>query len=466
MEEQTILSNLLYNEKYTRDILHHLKAEYFADAHERNVFNHIVKFVEKYNTPPTKEALYIELSNDKTLNESQFESAKAIVSRLEHGEPVSEKWLWDQTESFCQNKAIYNAIHKVIGIYDRRQSEAVGKIPELLQNAISVCFDSSVGHDFVDDSDRRYDSYSKVEKRISTGLHYIDKITRGGFPRKTFNVLIGPTGAGKTLCMCSIAANMLMLGYNVLYITLEMAEDQIGKRIDQNLLDMTEDDLIFLGKTKYTQKMEKLKSTMTGRLKIKEYPTSSAHVGHFRHLLSDLKLKQKFIPDVIFVDYVNICSSSRMKMSGDSYGYIKAIAEELRGLCVEQDVTMITATQSNRDSIAASDFDLRNTSESIGLPMTADFMLAIIVTEELDELGQIMFKQLKNRYNDPNVNRRFVVGVDKSKMKLFDVEESAQYGLLDGPEPDKPVMDRSKFGEEDEERSNKQFGNNKFKGFR
>jgi len=464
--EHTILSNLVHNDKYTRNVLPFIKAEYFTDTTDRLVFNHITQFVEKYNALPTKEALYIELSNDKSLNEKQFESARTLISQLDPTENTSEQWLMDQSEAFCQSKAIYNAIHKVIAIYDKKLTEAAGRIPQLLQDAISVSFDSTVGHDFVNDSDQRYDSYSRVEKRISTGLHFVDLITKGGFPRKTFNVFIGPTGAGKTLCMCSVAANMLMLGYNVLYITLEMAEDQIGKRIDQNLMDMTEEDLIFLGKDKYKKKMDELKKTMTGRLKIKEYPTSSAHVGHFRHLLNDLKLKQKFIPDVIFVDYVNICASNRMKLSGDSYGYIKAIAEELRGLCVEENVCMITATQSNRDSISASDFDLRNTSESIGLPMTADFMLAIIVTEELDELNQIMFKQLKNRYSDPSKNRRFVVGVDKAKMKLYDVEQSAQEGLLDGPEADKPLMDKTRFGQEDDERSNKQFGNNKFKGFR
>lgn len=464
--EHIILSNLVHNDKYTRDVLPFIKPEYFTNDTDRLVFKHINRFVEKYNALPSKEALYIELSNDESLNEKQFESARALVAQLEHTENTDAQWLLDQSEAFCQSKAIYNAIHKAIAIYDKKIPEANGRIPQLLQDAIAVSFDTTVGHDFIDDSDSRYDSYSRVEKRIATGLHYVDLITKGGFPRKTFNVLIGPTGAGKTLCMCSIAANMLMMGYNVLYITLEMAEDQIGKRIDQNLLDMTEEDLIFLGKDKYKKKMDALKTTMTGRLKIKEYPTSSAHVGHFRHLLSDLKLKQKFIPDVIFVDYVNICASSRMKMSGDSYGYIKAIAEELRGLCVEQNVTMITATQSNRDSFSASDFDLRNTSESIGLPMTADFMLAIIVTEELDELGQIMFKQLKNRYSDPAKNRRFVVGVEKSKMKLFDVEQSAQEGLLDGPEVDRPVMDGTRFGEEDDERSNKQFGRHKFKGFR
>lgn len=459
MIDHTILQNLIYNEKYVRAILHYLKPEHFSDNTDRIVFKHIQKFVEKYNSPPTKEALYIELSNDDSLNENVFTGAKAVVANLSSPEEVNEKWLLDQTEQFIRDREVYNAIHKAIKIYDNKIDEGIGKIPQLLEQAISVSFDNHVGHDFIDDALTRFEQYGKKDARIDFNLHYFNMITRGGLPDKTFNIIIAPTGAGKTLVMCNFAAHNLLSNKNVLYITMEMAEEAIAQRIDQNLLDLTTDQLLHLTKLEYVKKLEKLKLTTKGKLVIKEYPTGSAHSGHFRHLLNELRLKKKFIPDIIYIDYVNICASARVKMSGDSYGYVKAIAEELRGLAIEFKLPIVSATQSNRDSFSASDFDLKNTSESIGLPQTADFMIALIVTEELDELGQVMFKQLKNRYNDPNLNRRFVVGIDRAKMRLYDVEQSAQENILDGP-----VMDKGKFMEEEDER--KKFDRTKFKGFK
>lgn len=454
--DKIILSNLISNEKYTRAVLPFLKPEYFHDHSDILIFKHIKSFVDKYNTIPNKEALYIELSADKSINENIFESAKILVAKLEPDTSTNEKWLIDQTEQFCQDKAIYNAIHKAIKIYDQK-NENVGLIPQLLNDAIGISFNAAIGHDFIDDSVTRFENYHRTEKRIDFNLEYLNKITRGGFPNKTFNIIIAPTGAGKTLVMCNMAAHNLMCNRNVLYITLEMSEESIAQRIDQNLLDVTTDQLLHMSKIEYDKRMDRVRETTKGKLVIKEYPTSSAHSGHFRHLLSDMKLKKKFVPDIIYIDYVNICSSSRMKMSGDSYGYIKAIAEELRGLAVEFDVPIVSATQSNRDSFSASDFDMKNTSESIGLPMTADFMLALIVTEELDELGQVMFKQLKNRYNDPSIHKRFVVGIDRPKMRLYDVEQSAQEDIIDGP-----VMDHGKFMTEEKQRMDR----NIFKGFK
>lgn len=459
MIEKTILQHLVYNEKYVRAVLHHLSPEYFSDQNERLVFKHIEKFYKKYNSPPSQEALFIELSRDDGLNENTFNSTKAIVSGLTKPDEINEKWLLDQTEQFCKDREVYNAIHKAIKIYDNKLTDSVGKIPQLLEDAIGKSFDNHVGHDFIDDALSRFEKYNKKDSRIDFNLYYFNQITRGGLPGKTFNIIIAPTGAGKTLVMCNMAAHNLISNKNVLYITMEMAEEAIAQRIDQNLLDLTADQLLHLSKFEYEKKLEKLRLTTKGKLVIKEYPTSSAHAGHFRHLLNELKLKKKFIPDIIYIDYVNICASSRVKLSGDSYGYVKAIAEELRGLAIEFNLPIVSATQSNRDSFSASDFDLKNTSESIGLPQTADFMIALIVTEELDELGQVMFKQLKNRYNDPNLNRRFVVGIDRAKMRLYDVEQSAQENIMDGP-----VMDKSKFMEEETERV--KVDRTKFKGFR
>ncbi len=458
--DRLILSHLLYNEKYTRAVIPFLKPDYFMDPTDRLVFETISKFVQAYNAIPNKEALYVNLSNNKDLNEKQFEEAKSVVAQLEADSNATEKWLIDETEKFCQDKAIYNAIHKAIGIYNKQITEAVGRIPEILQEAIAVSFDSNIGHDFINDASARFDHYHRTDKRIDFNLHYLNVITRGGLPGKTLNCILAPTGAGKTLVMCNMAAHNLMSNKNVLYITLEMSEESIAQRIDQNLLDVTTDQLTTMTKMEYEKKLDKVKMTTKGKLIIKEYPTASAGAAHFRHELNELRIKKKFVPDIIYIDYINLCVSSRIKTGANinSYMYIKAIAEELRGLAVEFDLPIMTATQSNRDSLSASDFGLESTSESLGLPMTVDFMLALIVTEQLDELNQIMFKQLKNRYNDPSYYKRFVVGIDRPKMRLYDVEQSAQEGILDGP-----VMDQGKFMEEEEERK---IATTKFRGFK
>lgn len=465
MIERVILSNLLFNDDYNRKVIPFLKAEYFQDYSERVVFDLIDDYVKKYNSFPSVEALAIDLSNKDGLNDESFKISKEVIASLEQDSNTKLDWLLDQTEKFCQDKALYLAIMKSIKIMDEKNgSISKGSIPQVLTDALAVSFDTHIGHDFLMDADDRYEFYHRKEKRVPFDLDYFNAITNGGLPNKTLNIALAGTGVGKSLFMCHCAAANLTRGLNVLYITLEMAEERIAERIDANLLDTAVDELEMLPKQSYDAKIGKLKEKYTGKLIIKEYPTACAGSANFRHLLNELKIKKNFIPDIIYIDYLNICLSSRIKHGANvnSYTLIKAIAEELRGLAVEYNVPIISATQTTRSGYSNSDVGLEDTSESFGLPATADFMFALISSEELESLGQIMVKQLKNRYNDPGNNRRFVLGIDRSKMRLYDVEQSAQ-DITDGP-----VMDRTKFGEEDNERSKPKpkFDRSKFQGFK
>lgn len=445
MIENTILSNLISNEDYGRKTIPYLRAEYFADNEQRTIFNLIDEYVKKYNKFPNKEALSVDLHELDNLTDHQFASIQSKIDGLTATD-VNEEWLLDNTEKFCQDKAIYNAIMDSIKILDDKTGKtSKGMIPEVLTKALSVSFDTHIGHDFIDDSDSRYEFYHRTEVRIPFDLEYFNKITKGGTPKKTLNIVLAGTGVGKSLFMCHCAAANLTKGNNVLYITLEMAEEKIAERIDANLLDVTIDELGLLPKETYDKKMNRLKEKTKGKLIIKEYPTASAGSGNFRHLLNELKMKKDFVPDVIYIDYLNICASSRLRYGANvnSYTYVKAIAEELRGLAVEFNVPIWSATQTTRSGYTNSDVGLEDTSESFGLPATADFMFAIISTEELQALNQIMVKQLKNRYSDPSMNKRFVVGVDRARMKLYDVEQDAQEDIID----DVPLMDQSPFGQ-------------------
>ena len=463
--EQVIFSNLVTNEEYGRKVIPFLKEEYFSDYSEKIIFNLIDAYAKKYNSFPSKEALAIDLTNHSGVSQDAFNKCKEIISSIE---PDSTKieWLVDQTEKFCQEKAIYNALMQSIQIIDDKSGKlSKGAIPQILTDALGISFDTHIGHDFLDDADSRFEFYHTKESRIPFDLEYFNKITQGGLPKKTLNIILAGTGVGKSLAMCHFAAANMVAGLNVLYVTMEMAEERIAERIDANLLDVTLDDLKIMPKDVYDKKMERLKRKAKGKLKIKEYPTACAGSANFRHLLNELKIKQNFIPDVIYIDYLNICMSSRIRNGANvnSYTLVKAIAEELRGLAVENNVPIISATQTTRSGYSSSDVGLEDTSESFGLPATADFMFALTTSEELEELGQIMVKQLKNRYNDPSINRRFVLGVDRSKMRLFDVEQSAQEDILDGP-----VMDKTEFGQQDFERSLRKpkFDKAKFEGFK
>lgn len=436
MIEDYILSTLIQDEEFTRKTLPFLKKDYFPDEGRKVVFELIKKFVEKYNKVPNKAVLDIDLSETKGINQTTYDSAKECIDKLEIVVDVNPEWLLANTERFCQDKAIYNAIMDSIKIMEDKKDHqsSRGAIPKLLSDALAVSFDQLIGHDFIEDSEIRFDNYHKKERRIAFDLDYFNKITKGGLTKKTLNIIMGGTGVGKSLVMCHMAAGNLTAGLNVLYITMEMAEEKIAERIDANLLDVSLDDLITLTKDAYTKKMARVKSKTVGRLIIKEYPTASAGSANFRHLINELKLKRNFKPDIVYIDYLNICSSSRLKSGKDnSYTYVKAIAEELRGLGVEFDVPVVSATQTNRTGFTSSDVGLEDTSESFGLPATADFMVALIVTEELEKLNQIMVKQLKNRYSDPTKYKRFVIGVDKNKMKLYDVEYNAQSNIMDAP---------------------------------
>ena len=444
--ETTILGNLLQNEEYTRKVLPFLKTDYFTNNDEKIVYDTVSGFVTKYNTLPTKEALSIELQEVK-INEEEFKETMELLDEISNKteEYTDLSWLLDTTEKFCQDKAIYNAVVESIGILDSPKSnQDKGVIPEILSDALSVSFDPHVGHDYLDDSDDRFDFYHRGEEKIPFDLEYFNKITKGGLPQKSLNICLAGTGVGKSLFMCHVAASCLSQNQNVLYITLEMAEEKIAERIDANMLDITVDDLHVLPKDMYDRKIENLRKTTKGKLIVKEYPTASANVNHFRALLNELNLKRSFVPDIIFVDYLNICTSSRIKTGANvnSYTYIKSIAEELRGLAVENKIPIVSATQTTRSGYSNTDVGLEDTSESFGLPATADLMFAIISTEQKEELGQIMVKQLKNRYNDPTVNRKFVIGIDRAKMRLFDVDQAAQDELVDnGQEDDTPSFD-------------------------
>ena len=458
--ETTILKNLIYNEEYARKVVPFIRQDYFSDQTERNVFKEISDFTNKYKTLPTHEALVINFTESKLLTEPEVRNAVNLLNQIhDDKEPSEQQWLTEQTERFCQDKAIYNAIMESVGILDDKQSKkSKGEIPKLLSDALGVSFDSNVGHDYIQDSDERYDFYHRVESRVKFDLDIFNKITKGGLPVKTLNIALAGTGVGKSLFMCHCAAACISQGLNVLYITLEMAEERIAERIDANQLNLTMDELRVISKTDYERKFSVLKNKTQGKLIIKEYPTACASVLHFRALLNELALKKTFKPDIIFIDYLNICASARIKPGGNvnSYTYIKSIAEELRGLAVEHNLPIVSATQTTRSGFSNSDVGLEDTSESFGLPATADFMFALISNEELESLNQMLVKQLKNRYGDPNLYKRFVIGVDRSKMRLYDAEPSAQQGISDSGQvqniPDVPL---NTFGNRERRFNNK-----------
>ena len=441
--EQTILRNILTDEEYMRKVLPFIKPDYFQGVY-RSLFKEAGKYVAKYNKLPTSETLQIELQ-ESNLQGEVYTMAMDVIPSLFTKEPIDETWLLDSTEKWCQDRALYNAVMESITIIDgKHESLTKNALPDILSKALGVSFDKNVGHDYVENAEQRYEFYHTEEDRIPFDLELFNTITKGGVPRKTLNIALAGTGVGKSLYMCHVAASALAEGRNVLYITMEMAEERIAERIDANLLNVPIDQLDKMSKDMFTTKVANLARKTNGKLIIKEYPTGSAHTGHFRALLNELKLKKQFEPDIIFVDYLNICASSRMKGMGgaiNSYNYIKAIAEELRGLAVEFDVPLFSATQTTRSGYSNSDVGLEDTSESFGLPATADLMFALISTEELEQMGQMMVKQLKNRYNDPTYHKRFVIGVDRSKMRLFDVEENEQT-LTD----DTPVFDKTDTG--------------------
>lgn len=444
MIETVILANLTYNEEYARKVLPFLRPDYFDSDSEKLVYQEINSYVSKYNGLPTKEALRIAVDEKDTLNEEQYKQVTAVIDSLKVEGNSDLEWLVDKTEKFCQDKAIYNAVRESILVLDGKHKDLdKGSIPELLSKALGVSFDSSIGHDFIDNSDDRYTFYHTKEDKVAFDLDLFNKITKGGLSRKSLSVALAGTGVGKTLFMTHCAAANLMAGLNVLYITMEMAEERIAERIDANLLDLTLDELREVPKDVYVKRLDRVKKKTTGKLIVKEYPTASAGSAHFRHLLNELRLKKNFTPDIVYIDYLNICMSSRMKYSANvnSYTLVKAIAEELRGLAVEFNVPVMSATQTTRSGYSNSDLGLEDTSESFGLPATADFMFGLISSEELESLGQLMVKQLKNRWGDTNYLKRFVIGIDRSKMRLFDAEEDAQ-DLMD----DTPMMDRGDVG--------------------
>ena len=425
--ELTILRNFFYNESYTRKALPFVKSDYFVNRIERLLYEEIYRFVEKYKNLPTKETIHIEFSKRKDINEDELKLVKDLVNTFQD-EKSDLQWLLDTTEKFCKDRAVYNAVLSGIKILDGNDKEHQPEaIPSILSDALAVSFDNHIGHDYTGDAQERYEWYHTKEKRYPFDLNFFNRITKGGIPSKTLNIALAGTGVGKSLFMCHCASSFLTQGLNVLYITLEMAEERIAERIDANLLDVSMDDLRTMPKDLYDSKLSKIEGKTKGKLIIKEYPTASAHSGHFKSLINELALKKSFKPQIIFIDYLNICASSRFKGGNiSSYFYIKAIAEELRGLAVEHDVPIFSATQTTRTGFVSTDIGLEDTSESFGLPATADFMFALMSNDELEQLGQMKVKQLKNRYNDPGVNRAFIIGVDKAKMRLYDVENSAQ----------------------------------------
>ena len=446
--ERTTLTNLICNEDYARKVLPFIKSNYFDEREEQIIFEEISNFVDKYQKIPTQTSLEIEVGERKDLNETEHKKIVDIIKTLNPME-VDFDWLVDHTEKFCKDKAIYNAIVDGIKIIDGKDSKRKpDAIPEILTDALSVSFDNSVGHDYIEDAESRFDYYHRVEERIPFDLDFFNKITKGGLPPKTLNIALAGTGVGKSLFMCHMAANCLSQGKNVLYITLEMAEERIAERIDANLMNVSMEDLQSLGKQMFTDKMSKITKKTKGKLIVKEYPTATAHSSHFRGLIKELAIKKSFRPDIMFIDYLNICASSRFKgaQNVNSYMYVKAIAEELRGLAVETNVPIMSATQTTRSGFVSTDVGLEDTSESFGLPATADLMFALISTEELEELNQICVKQLKNRYNDPTMNKRFVIGIDRAKMRLYDVEVDAQQDLVNSGQDNGPVFDNTSFG--------------------
>lgn len=454
--DDIIINSLVYDENYMRKTIPFLKEEYFHDLNKKIIFKTINSYIDRYNAPPSKEAITVDIGNRTDISEDTHKACIEYINNLSKDDCTTLEYKIDQTEKFCQDKAIYNAIMDSIKILDDKTgASAKGAIPQLLSDALAVSFDSSIGHDFLDDTDSRFEFYHRKEERLPFDIDFLNKITRGGLPNKTLNIILAGTGVGKSLAMCHMAAANLVNGKNVLYITMEMAEEKIAERIDANLLNTPLDELYQLPKDTYEKRMARLKEKTVGKLIIKEYPTACAGSANFRHLLNELKIKKNFVADIIYIDYLNICNSSRLKQGSNinSYTYIKAIAEELRGLAVEFNVPIVSATQTTRGGYDNSDVGLTDTSESFGLPATADLMIALISTDELKALNQIMVKQLKNRYADPEMYKRFVIGVDKSRMKLYDVEEGAQDDIVD----DSPVYDKTPAGK---------FDKDKFSGFK
>jgi archaellum biogenesis ATPase FlaH len=460
MLEKTILSNLIYNEEFCRKVYPYIKEEYFDEIGLKKIFSSFSEYVDEYRSPPSIEALKISIDRRKDLNENSFKEVLATIDELKVDEKTNQDWLVAETEKFCQDKDLYNSIRKAILILDGQDKELdKGAIPELLSNSLGISFDTNIGHDFLEDFDGRYDFYHRKEERLEFDIELFNKITKGGLPRKSMTVLLATTGGGKSLVKCHHAATCLMYGKNVLYITMEMAEERIAQRIDANLLDVTLDELTEMPRDVYTRKISRIKDKTPGKLIVKEYPTGSAHAGHFRHMINELKLKKNFVPDIIFIDYLNICASSRVKgaAAANSYTLVKAIAEEIRGLAMEFDVPIVTSSQFNRSGYDNSDVDLTNTSESMGITHTADAIFALITSEELDGMGQIMIKQLKNRWGDLSYYRKFLIGIDRSKMKLYNLEDGAQKKIHSesnsndkkgGSDEDKSVFDRGSFAEE------------------
>ena len=431
--ENLVLKNLIHNEEYARKVIPFIKKEYFEEESNRILYEEISGFIVKYDELPSKEAVSIEVENREDLTEQTFRELGKVISYLDK-EPADFDWLCDTTERWCRDRAIYLALMESIALADGKdEKKGRDAIPSILSDALAVSFDNHVGHNYLEDYEERYALYHRKEDKIPFDLEYLNKITKGGLPNKTLNIALAGTGVGKSLFMCHVASAALMQGRNVLYITCEMAEEKIAERIDANLLNVNIQDIVDLPKQMFDKKVNNIASKTQGHLIIKEYPTASAHAGHFRSLLNELALKKSFRPDIIFVDYLNICASSRYKGSANinSYTLVKSIAEELRGLAVEANVPIVSATQTTRSGYGSSDVELTDTSESFGLPATADLMFALISTDELEELGQIMVKQLKNRYNDPTIHKRFIVGIDRAKMRLYDCEQSAQDDVLD-----------------------------------
>ena len=446
--EQTILKNLIQSEPFTRKVVPFLKADYFTDSSERLVFNEIYSYFEKYLKSPTLEALLINLENNTTDSENVILGAKESLGSMPDEETPMD-WLVDETEQWCKDRAIYIAVMDSIEVIDKKSQRSTGEIPELLKDALAVSFDQHIGHDVLEDAEKRFEFYTTEEEKLPFDLEYFNKITKGGLPNKTLNICLAGTGVGKSLFMCHMAASALMMNKSVLYITLEMSEERIAERIDANIMNIPMKDLPELSKKEYGKKIGRLKAKTQGKLIVKEYPTASAHAGHFRHLLQELEIKKDFRPDIIFIDYLNICASQRIRpgAGANSYTLVKSIAEELRGLAVEFDVPVMSATQTTRSGFGSTDIGLEDTSESFGLPATADLMFALITSEELEELDQLVVKQLKNRYNDPTIFKRFVIGIDRSRMKLYDVEQEAQEELVDGEmliDDSIPVADRAR----------------------
>ena len=445
--ELTILRNLIHNEDYARKVIPFINLDYFDIRAEQVVCQEIIDFIAKYNKLLTTEVLEIEIQNRSDLTETELKELQETISSLKDSE-INDDWLLDATEKWCRDRAIYLALMSSIKIADG-QDDNKGRdgIPAILSNALAVSFDNHVGHDYLQDYEERYESYHRKEDKIPFDLEYFDKITKGGLPNKTLNIALAGTGVGKSLFMCHLASSVLLQGKNVLYITLEMAEEKIAERIDANLLNVNIQDITDLPKTMFDSKVNDLAKKTQGTLIIKEYPTASAHSGHFKGLLQELALKKSFKPDMIFIDYLNICASSRYKAGSNvnSYSYIKAIAEELRGLAVEANLPIVSATQTTRSGYGSSDVDITDTSESFGLPATADLMFALISTEDLEPLNQIMIKQLKNRYNDPTVNKRFVIGIDRAKMRLYDCEQKAQEDIVDSGQEEEYNNEEKKF---------------------